>query len=85
MTLFQALRDETFRTEIGSAALSDLAVENLSLSTPDISTAVRRSIIERRAAAGSPVVGSLPTGNRLRMDEVALPGTVTTVVRSRAA
>lgn len=48
-TFLQTLRDETLRTELGSAVLADLAVENLELTTPARSQAVRRSIIERRA------------------------------------
>ena len=44
----QILNDETLRTELGSAVLADLAVENLELSSPATSMAVRRSIIERR-------------------------------------
>jgi hypothetical protein len=48
-TFFQILNDETLRTELGAAVVADLAVENLQLSTPLTSMAVRRSIIERRA------------------------------------
>ena len=48
-TFLQFLRDETLRTELGSDVIADLAVENLELSTPARSQAVRRSIIERRA------------------------------------
>ncbi len=45
----QILNDETLRTELGPAVLADLAVENLELSSPATSMAVRRSVIERRA------------------------------------
>lgn len=48
-TFIQILRDETLRTELGPAVVADLAVENLELTTPARSQAVRRSIIERRA------------------------------------
>ena len=47
-TFLQLLRDETLRTELGPAVVADLAVENLELTTPARSQAVRRSIIERR-------------------------------------
>lgn len=47
-TFLQTLRDETLRTELGPQVLADLAVENLELSTPDRSAAVRRSAIARR-------------------------------------
>ena len=69
-TFAQTLRDETLRLEVGSPVLSDLAVENLELSTATLSRAVRRSVIERRAAA--PVV-RMPGPNRLEMGEVVLP------------
>jgi hypothetical protein len=69
-TFVQMLRDETLRLEVGSPALSGLAVENLELSTPALSWAVRQSVIERRIA--EPVV-RMPGPNRLEMDEVALP------------
>ena len=48
-TFFQILHDETLRTELGAAVVAGLAVENLELSTPASSMAVRRTIIERRA------------------------------------
>ena len=48
-SFFQVLHNETLRTELGAAVVADLAVENLELSTPATSMAVRRSIIERRA------------------------------------
>jgi hypothetical protein len=48
-TFLQFLRDETLRTELGPDVLADLAVENLELSTPARTEAVRRTIIERRA------------------------------------
>jgi hypothetical protein len=67
----QTLQDETLRIEVGPTAVADLAVENLELSTPAVSRAVRRSVIERRVAAG-PVM-RMPGPNRLAMDEVALP------------
>lgn len=70
-----ALRDEALRIEVGPAATSDPAVENLELSTPALSRAVRQSIITRRAER--PIVSSLRmTGlshNRLAMHEVTLP------------
>ena len=70
-TFFQTLRDETLRIEVGCPALSDLAVENLVLSTPALSRAVRQSVIERRVA--SPVVVRMPGPNQLAMHEVELP------------
>jgi hypothetical protein len=69
-TFVQTLRDETLRLEVGSPVVSDLAVENLELSTPALSRAVRRSIIERRVV--EPVV-RVPGPNRLEMHEVVLP------------
>ena len=48
-SFFQILHDETLRTELGSAVVADLAVENLELSSPATSMAVRRNVIERRA------------------------------------
>jgi hypothetical protein len=69
----ETLRDEILRIEIGSPVLSDLAVENVELSTPAMSRAVRRSVIERRVI--EPVV-RMPGPNRLEMNEVALPGPV---------
>jgi len=47
-TFLQTLRDETLRTELGAEVVADLAVENLELSTPARSAAVRRCAIERR-------------------------------------
>jgi hypothetical protein len=70
MTFVQTLRDETLRIEVGSPVLSDLAVENLELSTPAMSRAVRQSVIGRRIA--EPVI-RMPGPNRLEMQEVALP------------
>jgi hypothetical protein len=70
MTFVQTLRDETLRLEVGSPVVSDLAVENLELSTPARSRAVRQSVIERRVV--EPVV-RMPGPNRIDMDEVALP------------
>jgi len=64
------LRDEVLRIEVGPAAASGLAVENLELSTPTLSGAVRRSVIVRRAER--PVVTGL-THNRLSMLDVLLP------------
>ena len=69
-TFVQSLRDETLRVEVGSPVVSGLAVENLELSTPTLSRAVRQSVIERRAA--EPVV-RMPGPNRIDMHEVALP------------
>ncbi|HYT38501.1 MAG TPA: hypothetical protein VEN99_03260 [Acidimicrobiia bacterium] len=69
-TFVQTLRDETLRLEVGSPVLSDLAVENVELSTATLSRAVRRSVIERRAA---PSVVRMPGPNRLEMYDVALP------------
>ena len=47
-SFFQILNNETLRTELGAAVVADLAVENLELSTPATSMAVRRGIIARR-------------------------------------
>jgi hypothetical protein len=69
-TFVQTLRDETLRLEVGSPVVADLAVENLELSTPALSQAVRQSVIERRAV--EPVVRA-PGPNRLEMYEVVLP------------
>lgn len=69
-TFVQSLRDETLRLEVGSSVLSDLAVENLELSNPALSQAVRQSVIGRRVV--EPVV-RMPGPNRLEMHEVALP------------
>lgn len=70
MTFLQSLRDETLRLEVGSPVVSDLAVENIELSTPTLSRAVRQSVIERRVT--EPVV-RMPGPNRLEMNEVELP------------
>ena len=48
-SFFQILHDETLRTELGANVVADLAVENLELSSPATSMAVRRHVIERRA------------------------------------
>jgi hypothetical protein len=79
-TFFETLRDETLRIEIGAAAASDLAVENVELSSSALSRAVRGSIIVRRA--GSCAGG---TANRLAMDEVQLPARVAPVLERCAA
>jgi len=70
MTFVQTLRDETLRLEVGSPVVSDLAVENLELSTPALSRAVRQSVIERRVV--EPIV-RMPGPNRIEMFEVFLP------------
>jgi len=74
MSFVQTLRDETLRIEVGRPALSDLAVENLELSTPALSRAVRQSVIERRVAqrVAEPLV-RVPGPNHLAMHEVVLP------------
>lgn len=69
-TFVQTLQDETLRLELGCPVLSGLAVENLELSTPTLSRAVRQFVIERRVIA--PVV-RMPGPNRLEMHEVELP------------
>ncbi|HEY4409645.1 MAG TPA: hypothetical protein VGO87_07170 [Acidimicrobiia bacterium] len=69
-TFLQTLRDETLRIEVGAPVVSDLAVENLDLSTPDLSQAVRQSVIERRVT--EPVV-RMPGPNHLAMHDVDLP------------
>ena len=66
----QMLRDETLRIEVGAPVVSDLAVENVVLSTSNLSRAVRRSVIERRVV--EPLI-RMPGPNRLEMHEVALP------------
>jgi hypothetical protein len=71
MTFVEILRDETLRLEVGSPVLSGLAVENLELSTPTLTRAVRRPVIQRRVI--EPVVVRMPGPNRLEMHEVALP------------
>ena len=60
---FETLRDETLRIEVGAAVAADLAAENIELSTPDLSGAVRRSIIIRRGERQG------LSANVLRMDE----------------
>ena len=73
-TFIETLRDETLRMEVGAQAVSGLAVENVELSTPDISRMVRQSIIERRLATTVPsTVVRMPGPNRLEMHEVHLP------------
>jgi len=64
---FETLRDEGLRIEVGAAVAADLATENIELSTPDLSGAVRRSIIIRRAERHG------LSAQVLRMDEVRLP------------
>ena len=71
MTFVQSLRDETLRLEVGSPVLAGLAVENIELSTPTLTRAVRQSVIERRVI--EPVVVRMPNSNRIEMHEVALP------------
>ena len=66
-TFITTLRDETLRIEVGATAASDLAVENIELSTPDLSRAVRASVIVRRAEPPR------PSRNGLSMYEVCLP------------
>lgn len=68
-TFIQTLRDESLRLELGGPAVSDLAVENMDLSTPALSRAVRRSVIDRRAEPVAP----RPFANRIEMHEVRLP------------
>ena len=45
----RTVTDETLRIELGPEAVAALALENLELSTPTTSEAVRRFIIEHRA------------------------------------
>jgi hypothetical protein len=78
-TFSEMLRDETLRIEIGAAAVSDLAVENIGLSTRRLSRAVRGSVITRRAD------GPGVSANQLAMDEVRLPPAVVAVPERRAA
>ena len=47
-SFFQILHDETLLAELGKDVVEKLAVENLELSNPDLSMAVRRTVIERR-------------------------------------
>ena len=72
MSFVQTMRDETLRIEVGRPALAGLAVENLELSTPTMSRAVRQSAIERRVDERVSVV-RVPGPNRLEMHEVVLP------------
>ncbi len=78
-TYFELLRDETLRIEVGPAAAADLAVENVQLSTEDLSRAVRSSVLVRRADAPrlSP--------NLLTMEDVRLPAVVPPVLQPCAA
>jgi len=45
----RTVSDETMRIELGAEVVAALAVENLDLSTPAHSEAVRRFIVEHRA------------------------------------
>ena len=72
MTFVQTMRDETLRIEVGPPALAGLAVENVDLSTPAMSRAVRQSVIQRRVDERVSVV-RMPGPNRLEMHEVVLP------------
>ena len=78
-TFFVMLRNEALRVEIGAGAVSELAVENIGLSTRELSRAVRRSVIVRRAG------GTGLSANRLRMEEVGLPETLVPTREPRAA
>jgi hypothetical protein len=78
-TFSDTLRDVTLRIEVGSAVTSDLAVENLDLSTIELSQAVRRSVIARRAG------GPRRSPNFLSMTEVRFPPAVVSMPASRAA
>ncbi len=69
-TFITTLRDETLRIEVGSTAASDLAVENIELSTPDLSQAVRASVIVRRAASFD---RAMTFENRRRAVKSAIP------------
>ena len=71
-TFAQTLRDETLRMEVGAPVVSHLAVENVELSTPALSRAVRQSVLERRIGQ-QPVVRRMPGSNRIEMHEVHLP------------
>ena len=71
-TFLQTLRDETLRIEVGPAALADLAVENLDLSTPALSQSVRRCAIERRAPRRLVTASPSRSANLLTMHEVVL-------------
>ena len=87
-TFVRTLRDETLRLEVGGPVVADLAVENVELSTPALSRAVRQSVIERRVAEPPGGMGGVhpamaagaaggrarrPGPNRLGMHEVVLP------------
>jgi hypothetical protein len=64
-TFLRTVWDETMRVELGSAVLADLAIENLELSTPARSRAVRQSVIERRASESSHVAAAPDSPERL--------------------
>ena len=78
-TYFELLRDETLRIEVGPAAAADLAVENVRLSTEDLSRAVRSSVLVRRADAPR------LSANLLTMKDVRLPAVVPPVPQACAA
>jgi hypothetical protein len=78
-TYVEILRDETLRIEIGPAASADLAVENAELSTGVLTSAVRSSVIVRRAHAPG------LSANLLTMGDVRLPGAVVPGLEPRAA
>ncbi len=78
-TYFELLRDETLRIEVGPAATADLAVENVQLSTEDLSRAVRSSVLVRRADAPR------LSANLLTMEDVRLPALVPPVLQPCAA
>jgi hypothetical protein len=59
--------------EVGGPVVSHLAVENLELSSPALSRAVRQSVIERRVVEPLPLVCRMPGPNRIEMHEVHLP------------
>lgn len=48
-TFMQTLRDETLRAELGAEVVAGLATENLELSTPARSAAVRSVVISGRS------------------------------------
>jgi hypothetical protein len=78
-TFLQSLQDETLRIEVGAAAVSGLAVENLELSTPGLSQAVRRSVIQRRASDQVATVTTGRTADLLTMHQVMLPAEIASV------
>ena len=78
-TYFELLRNETLRIEVGPEAVADLAVENVQLSTEDLSRAVRSSVLVRRAGAPR------RTANLLMMADVRLPTVVPPVLQPCAA